>query len=185
MAHLEAASVYAFEVMQAELGRAGAPASLVRAAARAERDERRHAHATARLARRFGGAPVRPRVRPAGRRSLEAMAVENAVEGCVRETFGALLATWQARHAKDATIRRAMTGIARDETRHAALAWAFARWAESRLDASARARIARARSNAVRSLDEELTQEPPPSLASAGLLPPSTSSRLMAQAVLA
>ena len=52
-------------------------------------------------------------------RELEAIAIENAVEGCVRESFGALLATWQAKTAGDARVRAAMKRIARDETRHA------------------------------------------------------------------
>ena len=42
-------------------------------------------------------------------------------------------------------MRRTFARIAADETRHAALSWAVARWAERRLDAAARARIAAAR----------------------------------------
>jgi hypothetical protein len=88
------------------------------------------------------------------------MAVENAVEGCVRETYGALVATWQARHARDAEVAAAMASIAADETRHAALSWALAEWIEPKLDARARRRVGRARARAVRDLYRELAREP-------------------------
>jgi hypothetical protein len=66
------------------------------------------------------------------------------VEGCARETFGALVATWQATHVTDAETSRTLATIAEDETRHAALSWAIARWSLTRLDSGARARLERA-----------------------------------------
>jgi hypothetical protein len=83
------------------------------------------------------------------------MARENAVEGCVNETFGALVAAWQAAHARDASRRRSFARIAADEARHAALSWAVARWAEGRLDSGARARVAAAAARAARALRKE------------------------------
>ena len=56
---------------------------------------------------------------------------ENAREGCVRETFGALIAMHQAERAGDPIIRRAMRRIAEEETRHAELAWEVASWSAS------------------------------------------------------
>ena len=91
------------------------------------------------LARRFGGAVDAPRVAARAVRSLEELAVENAAEGCARETFGALVATWQARAAGNPLVRGVMARIARDETRHADLAWAVDGWARGRLE-SRRAR---------------------------------------------
>jgi hypothetical protein len=82
-------------------------------------------------------------------RSLTAIAEENAVEGCVRETFGALLATFQATHAADTSVRAAMRRIARDETRHAVLGWRIASWVEGRVDRGCRARVAAARRDAL------------------------------------
>jgi hypothetical protein len=154
--HLEAASVLAFERMHDELRQHGAPRALRDAARASARDEVRHARATARVARRFGAEPPVVRARKPRPRSLERMARENAVEGCVRETFGALVATWQAARARDPQIRRSTARIAADETRHAALAWAVAAWAEARLDDAARARVERARQRAVARLREEL-----------------------------
>src|SRR5205823_2406284 len=135
VAHLEAASVHAFVRLGRELDAHGAPKRLLDAAARAARDEIRHARVTARIARRFGASPPPARVRQLAVRSLAAVAIENAVEGCVRETFGALVAKWQADHAGDAEVATAMERIARDESDHAALSWAIAGWSAARLDA--------------------------------------------------
>jgi len=154
-ARLEAASVHAFRLLHAELATHRAPASLLRAARRAERDEVRHARVTARLARRFGGAPAPARVAKVAARPLDEVALENAVEGCVRETFGALVAGFQAERAADPTIRRAMKGIARDETRHAALSWAVARWASRRLSGGAEARVQAGCRRAIEALRRE------------------------------
>jgi hypothetical protein len=74
----------------------------------------------------------------------------------VRETFGALLATWQSKAAREPRIRAAMRVIARDETAYAALAWDVARWIEPRLPAADRARVTRARRDALAALDMEL-----------------------------
>jgi hypothetical protein len=123
MAQLEAASVSAFRTLRAELDSLRAPRSLVRGAGRAARDEVRHARAARALSARFGGTWSPPVVEPVARRSLEQIAFDNAVEGCVREAFGALVATRQARTARDPVIRATMVRIARDETRHAALAF--------------------------------------------------------------
>ncbi|MCY1036718.1 hypothetical protein OV207_35105 [Corallococcus sp. BB11-1] len=148
MAHLEAASVPAFERLADELARHGAPERWVRAARRAAGEEVRHARAMASLAVRHGAAMPEVTVAPFGDRSLEALAIENAVEGCVRETFGALLAGWQARCAEDVTVREALGAIAPDELRHAELAWAIDAWARTRLSEDARARVEAARHEA-------------------------------------
>jgi len=80
------------------------------------------------------------------------MATENAVEGCVHETFGAAVALAQSIQARDRRVRAAMSRIAADEARHAELAWQVARWAESRLAPAARARVERQRRRAAREL---------------------------------
>jgi hypothetical protein len=99
-------------------------------------------------------------VRPTRRPSLARLARENAAEGCVRETYGALLATWQAAHAADPEIRAAMGGIAEDETRHAELSWAIHAWATDRLPARERARVERARREAEEALLREVAEAP-------------------------
>ena len=116
---LEAASVHAFERLALDLRARGAPDGLVRLARSSARDEVRHARVTAKLARRFGAEARPPRGLVSRSMTLEELVRQNAVEGCVRETFGALVALWQSTHAHDAGVRRAMAGIAADEARHA------------------------------------------------------------------
>jgi hypothetical protein len=133
MARIEAASVHAFRRMAHELSANGAPAALVRAARRAARDEIAHARMAGRMARRFGSEPGRPIIEPSIRRSLFALALENEIEGCARETLGTLTGMFQARFAEDAHIRAMMTVIANDEARHAALSHRVSAWARRRL----------------------------------------------------
>jgi hypothetical protein len=114
-------------------------------------------------------------------RSLVAMAAENAREGCVRETFGAVTAAFQARHAADPRLRAVMTAIAHDEARHALLAWEIDGWARAALPPSGARRLSSARDAAVRTLAREIASTPPParSLARAlGLPSPAALRRL-------
>jgi hypothetical protein len=181
-AWLEAASVHAFRCLGDELAGMGAPRALVRAARRSARDEVRHARAMTRHAQRYGAHPARVCVaRTKGRRPLEAFAIENAVEGCVRESFGALLARHQAQHAPDPQLARTMKPIAADETRHAALAWAIARWVEPRLTSAERARVRNAVDGALDGLRRELANASP-ALASALGLPHGQAARALVRA---
>ena len=159
-AMLEAASVDAFDVLARELLHHRAPADLAAEARRAAADEVRHARMMDRLARRHGRrAKPAPRLSHRAPRSLVAIAIENAQEGCVRETFGAALATWQGENATDLAVRAAMRRIARDECRHAELAWKIAAWANARLTARERARVAAAHRAALAAFERDLAVE--------------------------
>jgi hypothetical protein len=164
MAHLEAASVSAFTMLARELEAHGAPRRLRDDAVRAAKDEARHARVVGDLAERAGGSVRRLRVRAGRPRSLEAMAIENAVEGCVRETFGAAVAIAQSLTASNPLVRGAMRRIAGDETGHAELSWRVARWLEGRLDRAARDRVARARRRAALSVTKSARATVHPSL---------------------
>jgi len=170
-AELEAASVDAFQILAGELTAHRAPARLVFAAREAAGDEARHARIMGALASRHGGSPRAVRVARRPTRDLEAIALENAVEGCVRETFAALVACRQARVATDPAIRAAMAGIAQDETRHATLAWAVARWADGQLSPAARGRVRQAREAARDALVAEVARPQVPALRDAAGLP--------------
>jgi len=159
-AQLEGASVVAFRDLRAELRVHGAPRRLLRALSRAARDEQRHTRTVSALARRFGARSVLARVAAPAKRSLEAIALENVAEGCVRELYGALVATFQASTAQDLQVKSAMARIAREETRHAALSLSLQRWLEQRLDRSALARVASARRVAAQRLRSEIEQQP-------------------------
>ncbi|MCY1007045.1 ferritin-like domain-containing protein [Nannocystis pusilla] len=152
VAHLEAASVPAFERLAAELREHHAPAELITAALRATVDEARHADLLGAIAKRLGGRPSPVELAPARSRSLVELALENAVEGCVGETWAALLAAHQARVAEDPEIRACMAEVAADEAAHADLAWAVDAWIAPRLSADERTRVLAARSRAVLAL---------------------------------
>ena len=49
----------------------------------------------------------------------------------MRETFGAMTAVFQSRRVPDRALRAAMASIARDESRHARLAWEIDAWART------------------------------------------------------
>lgn len=160
VAYLEAASVIAFRRLEAELEALGAPARLVQAAREARADEIRHAATAAELARLHGGRTTPVVAPPARRRSAFAIALENRVEGCVRETFGAVVAAWQARVARDPRIREELGVIARDEAAHAELAHDIAAWLEPLLSSAERAAIDDAASEAFEALYRELGAAP-------------------------
>jgi hypothetical protein len=153
IARLEAASVPAFERLARELEAHGAPRRLVRMARRSMRDEIVHTRMATALARRHGAKPRFARTGKLPVRSLARVAIENAVEGCVSETLGAVIATYQARTAHDPRIRRAFDRIARDETRHAELALSVFAWAEEILPSHSRSRMRAALHDAVARID--------------------------------
>ncbi|NOJ94723.1 ferritin-like domain-containing protein [Corallococcus coralloides] len=155
-AHLEAASIHAFLRLREELALHGAEAALQDAALASAVDEVLHAELTGRLARRYGATPPPPAVAAVPPRPLADVALDNAVEGCVRETYGALVAHHQALHARDAEVREAMVRIAEDETRHAGLSWDIDRWVCSRLSAPEQAALREARKRAVALLRAEV-----------------------------
>lgn len=179
-AFLEGAAVIAFERLVIELEGWGAPAELVERARRAEREERRHVELATALAHRFGRAPAPVVVGEHAPRSLFAMALENAVEGVVRETYGAAAALYRAEHAADPDVARALAEIADDECRHAELSWDLARWAETRLTAAERDAVRAAMREAARELEEQLGDEPPRELvAIAGVAPAASAKRMV------
>jgi hypothetical protein len=150
-AYYEAASVVAFDRLAEVLAQAGAPAKLVERVRRASADERRHTATFTRLARARGVVASEPALGPASP-TLYELALENATEGCVRETYGALVLLHQAEHAADPELRAAFARVARDEIAHAALSWDLARWFEARLDAPERAKVREAQREAERAL---------------------------------
>jgi hypothetical protein len=164
-AHAEAASVPAFLGLHRELGAHGAPASLQQRALQAAREEVAHARMMRGIAQRGGASVQRPKFGKLDVRDLETIATENAVEGCVRETWAALEAVHQAAHATDRRVRGVMRRIAADETRHAELARDIDAWCRLRLDEAACARVDAARDAAVARLLEDTRAEAPTEVA--------------------
>lgn len=128
----EHASVAAFARFTLDLMALGAPLSLLDAAARAQRDEIRHARFAFAMATRLGGAAVSAGPLPTdgalGPASPTAVASALAREGCVEETLSACAMGESAPFAPTVAERHLLERIARDESRHAMLAWESARW---------------------------------------------------------
>ncbi|MFO0664848.1 MAG: ferritin-like domain-containing protein [Polyangiaceae bacterium] len=158
--HLEAASVTAFDILGCELAALGADASLVEACRKAAHDERRHAHAMGEL---VDESAVIPSVLPRNRSALE-IAIDNACEGMVRETYGAVVGLVQAANASRKDIRDAFARIAPDELEHASLSWRIGEYLDTLLTEGERALVRRAAREAVASLERELMVAAPSDL---------------------
>ena len=133
VAQLEAASIIAFVELARQLKNHGAPQPLIRRCLMAADDEVRHAQAFMTLAKNLGET-IPPIVREKAPEDLFHIAVHNAVEGCVFETWAALKAHHQSIHCKTPTLKKLYTKIACDETRHGQLAWDLHTWFMSQLN---------------------------------------------------
>jgi hypothetical protein len=177
MARLEEASVTAFHLLAADLEAIGAPAGLIEGCREAAADEVRHARSAGQLALRFGADLAPAQVAPAGARTARELAVENAIEGCIRETFGALVARHQAVRSQDEEIRAALAIIAEEETRHAALSWRIQGWLEQ--ERSCGGVLTATRAGAFAQLRAEILASEPASPAITGLPDQATALRLL------
>lgn len=131
---LEHASVASFALFSLELLALGAPADLVTAAHAAALDEVEHARSCFALASAYAEDELGPGRLALGaalplRSSLEELVAAVAREGCLGETIAAVVAVAQLGEARDPAVRRVLRKIARDEARHAELAWRTLAWA--------------------------------------------------------
>lgn len=129
----EHAAIAAFARLSLALLGVGAPPSLIEATQRASLDEIRHAQLCFALARSYSNLPLGPDVLPAALapielRSLEQIAVACLRDGCLGEGFAAALADHASERARESEVRAAHAEIARDESRHAELAWQIVDW---------------------------------------------------------
>jgi hypothetical protein len=130
---MEHASVAAFARFTLQLLALGAPPDLVAGSASAMGDEIEHARACFELARRHAADDVGPgELDLSGAleaTELEAVLLGTIAEGCIGETVAAIEAAEACAHCEDGAVRAVLERIARDETRHAELAWRFVAWA--------------------------------------------------------
>ncbi len=180
MAELEAAAVEAFIHLAKELDAHGLP-RFAEAALRAAGHEIAHASAITGLAWRHGRAPKPLSLRPSEVRSLEALAIDNAGEGCGRELFGALTNEHQARTASDPAVARVMGSIAGDERAHADLSFALAEALMPRLTLAQRRRAREAQAQVLAQLTQD--EVPQQTRATLGLMDQAQATA-MARAVL-
>jgi hypothetical protein len=146
LGQMEHASIAAFARFNLQLLSLGAPSHLVEACNRALADETAHARSCFALASAYGGTAVGPARLDIEHcfedTSLVAIAKLVLREGCLGETVAALEATAAAEVARDSAVKQVLTRIARDELRHAELAFEFLRWALSICSAEERRELA-------------------------------------------
>lgn len=132
IALMEHASIAAFARFALDLLSLGAPPELLSRTQDAMRDETAHARDAFALASLYAGAPLGP-----GALAIEGSLGSGApldivttaiLEGCIGETVAAVEAAECLAHASDPAVREVLSRVARDETRHAELAWQFVRW---------------------------------------------------------
>jgi hypothetical protein len=129
---MEHASIAAFARFTLHLLAVGAPSGLVRAAQEAMGDETNHAQLAFALAGAYGRADVGPGALAIDG-SLDGFSVSHLVatllrEGCIGETVAAIEAREGLEHARDPGVRAVLAILARDELRHAELAWRTVAW---------------------------------------------------------
>jgi len=145
----EALSVASFEHLAEQLASWGGPSDLIERCLSAARDEARHAQMMAKWS------PTgMPSVEIPGPSSLDlfAAALHNAREGCINETWAAVLAGLHAHGASESELRADFTQIAADEARHAKLAWDLHAWFMTQLSPSEQARVRAVMGQAIRQL---------------------------------
>lgn len=132
---LEHASVAAFARLSLSLLAFGAPPDLVARTHEAALDEIRHAQISfARAGRSLGPGPCPAFADLRAHRSLADLAEETYVDGCIGETIASLKLR---AHGEEPFV-----SMARDEERHAELAWRIVEWAIAAGGAEVRDRIA-------------------------------------------
>jgi len=157
---MEHASVAAFARFNLQLLSLGAPGDLVEACNRALADETAHARMCFSLASAYGATAVGP-----ARLDIEACFTETSLlsiaklvlrEGCVGETVASLEAVAAAELASDPAVSHALTRIARDELKHAELAFEFLRWALKHSSAEARDELVREATRQLANFESEV-----------------------------
>lgn len=182
MAAMETAAVTAFAYLGRELEAYGAPIELIARAQAAVQEETRHAEMAGLLAAAHATAVPKVEVDGFTLRALYDIALENAVEGCVNETFAAACGLWQSEHARLDVFREVIAHISDEETGHAALSWDIHAWIMPQLTAAQQAEIAAAQVAAVDKLMRDFRQEGNPVLQRAfGLPTRAEAGRLFAQ----
>lgn len=157
MAHLETASVVAFEDLGRWLEYYDAPKRLRARCASAANDERRHARLTRAEARRLGATIPRVRTKPVAVPTLTELAIDNAEHGMVGETWAAVELLYATEHTPSASYANMFRSIAEDETEHAALSFTLHEWLCTKINADDRHLVEEAQTQAL----DKLASSPP------------------------
>lgn len=171
MTAMETAAITSFYYLSRELEAYKAPAELIARARQAVLEETRHSEIAALLAASFDAEMPDVSVDEFCLRSLYEIALENAVEGCVNETFAAACGLWQSEYAQLDVFRQVIGHITEEEIGHAALSWEIHQWIMSQLSEFQQEQIRVAQADAIGRLASEFKQESNPVLQQAFGLP--------------
>ncbi|MGB1257168.1 MAG: ferritin-like domain-containing protein, partial [Thiolinea sp.] len=164
MAAMETAAITAFDYLSRELEAYAAPVELIARARQAVAEETRHAEMAGLLSAAYDTTVPEVSVDEFSLRSLYEIALENAVEGCVNETFAAACGLWQSEHAALDVFRQVISHITDEEMGHAALSWDIHAWIMPQLTVAEQAQIRTAQAEAVEKLMIDFKQEGNPVL---------------------
>ena len=171
MAAMETAAITAFEYLARELEAYDAPQALITRAREAVVEETRHAEMAGLLSASYDADMPEVRVDDFCLRSLYEIALENAVEGCVNETFAAACGLWQSESAELEVFRQVIGHITEEEMGHAELSWDIHQWVMPQLSELEQEQIRIAQVEAIESLVVDFRQESNPELQKAFGLP--------------
>lgn len=170
-AQYEHASIAAFAEIGMTLLAYGAPARLVARSQAAMADELRHARLALGCASLASATPLGfgtiDLQRVAAAPSLEQALIAAVIEGCVGETVAALELAAYAAEARTEALRSSLGNVAREESEHAALAWAFVAWGLCKAGSDApslRARLASAFEVACEEILRKQDEQLPPAI---------------------
>jgi peroxiredoxin family protein len=147
--HAEASAVEAFLELRKELSFHNAPTELIDRCFLAAKEEVVHAQMMAKLAELHQGQLPDLSFGEFEPRTLLELALDNAVEGCIFETFSALKILRQAQKATDSVIAQTLNSIAKDECNHAELSWDIHRYLMTKLSNEEQTLVQKAQKEAV------------------------------------
>ena len=156
VSNAEASSIAAFLQLRKELAFHNAPKELLDRCFLAAKQEVDHARVMVQLAENHQGklAPfIFGKFEP---RTLLDLALDNAVEGCIFETFSALKLLQQAQNSNHPVLAQTMQQIALDEVAHAELAWDIHKYLLTKLSTEERSIVRKAQRDAVQKLMNNL-----------------------------
>ncbi len=136
---VETGAALRFGSLSRRMWEAGAPEALVELAARASRDETRHASRCEDVLRlRHAAVPV-PETRlleyaPGDLAPEQRLTYEVVAQSCVSETESMATLVTLLDAAQDETLKSVIHELARDEVNHARLGWGYLAWARQRLN---------------------------------------------------
>ncbi len=174
MAMMEKAAITAFQYLVRELEAYEAPQELIELARKAIAEEARHTKMASNLSKGYNTEIPEFIVNEFQLRSLFEIALENAVEGCVNESFAATCGLWQHAHAEHDVFREVIGHITEEEIGHGALSWSIHEWIMPQLTEAQQAHVLQAQAKAFDTLEENFKLEEHPEVRIALGLPNQT-----------